>query len=209
MISSLDDLARYTQERARQAPLIADRIVLRSPGLAQSEFACLADALPGLSEDYLDCLARIDLQGISIGYFSFPPPRTPGGPGLVEWLRDANSDAEIDSNPVSHFLAANELYEVASFESDPICMVRTTARERSGQVVWVDIETGPEIMAHPVALSFERFLIAAGRLSQAGHDPTIVGPAATEQFIARLDDLGFDERQRESWRLLADMSLPS
>ncbi len=194
MISTLDELQRYTEERAERSPAIASRVLLRSPGLGAEDAARLARDLPGLPQSYLDVAQRFALASVELGMAGLRP-RDLGGDGLADRLVVANGP----DNPVVGFLRDNDLYEVASWETDPIAVVREGAERRPGEVVWVDITSAPSYSVSPLAADFATFMLLAGRIYQAGH----IGAGVDEV----LDGLPVDEQQAESWHALGSMVL--
>ena len=62
-------------------------------------------------------------------------------------------------NPVVGFLRDHDLYEVASWETDPIAVVREPgADRRGGEVLWVDITSDPSFTVSPLAADFATFM---------------------------------------------------
>lgn len=195
VISTLEELQTYTEQRAAKSPAIATRVLLRSPGLSADETVKLVRQLPGVPRAYLDCARRFALETVELGAFALRP-RSFGGVGLLERLVLANGPA----NPVVEFLRARDLYEVASLETDPIGVVRDdSVAARSGEVVWVDITSDPSFIVWRLAPDFSTFMIMAGRLYEARH-----ADASVEEI---LDGMAVDAQQAESWRALASMSL--
>ncbi|MGH9267329.1 MAG: hypothetical protein ACRD0D_04045 [Acidimicrobiales bacterium] len=195
VISTLEELQSYTEQRAAKSPAIASRVLLRSPGLSADEASRLGRDLPGLPSTYLDCAERFALETVELGMVALRP-RSLGGDGLLERLVLANGSA----NPVAEFLRGQDLYEVASWETDPIGVVRDDSTSgRSGQVVWVDVTSDPSFIVSPLAPDFATFMVMAGRLYQALHTG-----ASVDEI---LDGSAVDARQTESWRALASMAL--
>jgi hypothetical protein len=123
-------------------------------------------------------------------------PRNLGGDGLADRLVVASGP----DNPVVGFLRDHDLYEVASWETDPIAVVREpSAERRPGEIVWVDITSDPSFTVSLLAADFATFMLLAGRLYQAGHTGAAVDEVVAGQAV--------DDRQVESWRALASMVL--
>lgn len=195
MISTLEDLVKYTERRAAKSPAIAARVLLKSPGVARQERLKLEQQLPGLPASYLECAERFRLETVELGMVALRP-RNFGGQGLAERLIVANGP----SNPVADILRSHSLYEVASWETDPIGVVRVDApAERRREVVLVDITSHPTISWSPLAPDFATFLVMAGRLYEAGHKG-----ADVDELVG---EVALDARQVESWRSLAGMVL--
>jgi hypothetical protein len=195
VINSLDDLERRSRQWAEDVSELSDEFVLGGPGLPPSEIEQLRKDLPGLPDSYIACLARFDLAKVGIGYFGLAPtPRAKRDVG--ERLRLANSDA----NPFADLLREADLYEVASFEGDPVT-VRAAGSTRPGEVVWIDTTKRPDLVARPLAPDFETFLILAGRLYDAGDDGE-----AVDGFFARLGDFDVPSAATDAWRAVASIS---
>lgn len=194
MIATLPELVAYTRERAARSPEVANRVLLRSPGIDRADGATLLHELPGLPSSYLDCAERFALETGELG-MAVLRPSSFGGTGLVDRLVTANGPA----NPLARFMQAHALYEVARWEADPIAVVREDSDTRPGQVVWLDPASGPGVRVAPLANDFAIFLVMAGRLFQAGH--------LDARVEAILEDMPLDDEQVRNWRVLASMVL--
>jgi hypothetical protein len=200
VISSLEDLVRFTRKRASEEPQFADELELRVPGLSPAELDRLATALPGIPASYLECLAHLELRGVTLGVFNLQPA---AAQETVEWLIDVNRPGDY---LYVTYLAPNRLYHVASWGTDPICVARDLPDQAGGEVVGVDLEGGSEPRLYRAAPSFASAMVAAGRMLELAADPALAGQAGLEQFIASLVDLGFDDEQQESWHYLIGIS---
>lgn len=196
MIKTLEDVERYSQDQAGLSPETADHVELRRPGLTDLEAAALGRQLPGLSDDYLEIVRTWQLDGISIGYFNLWPGRFGSSSGFAARLVAANSP----ENPAFGLMRASQMLEVASFESDPVCLKATdTAMGR--QVFWFPSHT---LSRQPrfLACNFGDLLKAATELhafsmSDRGADGI---PGFISAITAYIPERGLDE-----WRDLASM----
>lgn len=200
MIETLDDLVEHTQRLAGRLPSLAEEVLLRSPGSSSAEVRRLLSALPGLPANYVDCLRRLALEGVSLGYFELAPPKARQS-GLVDALIVANGEL----NPFLEELTKRALVSVASYEGDPLC-VAVEGSERPGEVWRLDLGYGPEPLFSRVADSFEDMLIAAGRLDEM-RATGAEGWLPVEDFIESLDPFDLDEEQLRNWRFFAEMAL--
>jgi hypothetical protein len=198
MIRSLDDLVAKTREWARE-PDGLEEDELRSPGLSAAELRRLTTALPGMPASYLDCLARFDLRYASLGYLQLGPGRPGWADDLVQTLIEVNDPAE---HLYRRYLEPNELYSVASWEADPICVARDLPDRAGGEVIGIEMVGVAEPRRYRMAPSFPVALLAAGSVMEALDDPALAGPDGLDRFLSDLAELGLDEEQRESWRYL-------
>ncbi len=193
MIASLEDVKAYAEERARKNPVVASRILMRSPGLNNEGRRRLRRELPGLPDSYVDCAERYSIGTVELGMAALRP-RSFGGEDLVDRLVMANGPA----NPVFGFLQARGLYEVASWESDPIG-VKGRGAPDEGEVFWVDISSGGDFIVSPLAPDFAAFMVMAARLWQGVHTG-----ADIEEI---LQGVQLSPWQQEGWRSLGSMVL--
>ena len=199
MIRSLDDLARITRQRAREPDGFEDE-ELRSPGLSAAELRRLTDALPGMPASYLDVLGRFDLRGTSLSYFELAPS---GRGDLVQELLEYN---DPEGYLYGRSLEPNNLYMVASWEADPICVARDLPDRPGGEVIGVEMVGVVEPRRYRMAPGFGAAMLAAGSVLEALDNPALAGASGLERFLADLAELGLDEEQRDAWRYLVGIS---
>ena len=199
MIRELDDLVRVTREWARD-PAGVEELELHSPGLPEAALTRLTAALPDMPASYLECLARFDLRHTSLSYFELGPG---GGPDLVQGLLEANDPSGY---LYSTCLEPNNLYFVASWEADPICVARDLPDRKGGEVIGVDLASAAEPRLYRVAPSFAVAMLVTGNVLEARHDPAMAGDSGLKRFLADLSEFGLDEEQRSSWRYLIGIS---
>jgi hypothetical protein len=209
VINNLDDLVRYTEQRAKVRPLIARRVRITRPGFQPHIIAALRQEFPGLPDGYVSVAESVAIDGISIGYFNLTPSlsRAP----LPDELR-AYNDPVI--TPMAERYRLHGVYQVASWEADPICVVHTNGMFRVGQVVmYTDANLGPRPTRPPAVLadSFEQFLLIAanldeirGRYAGAG-EPT----RALHEFREYLTPLvvGRQDDMESAWMQIASVVL--
>lgn len=175
MIHSLEDLARCTQEWARATDLPAEEVELRSPGLSPVQLDRLRAALPGMPASYLECVARFDLRNVRFGFFEL---QAATGNDLVQGLVEAN---EPEGFLYARYMAPNHLYWVASWDADPICVVRDQPARLGGEVIGLDLASGPEPRLYRVAPSFATAMIIAGHALESVNDPAFDGPRGLDR----------------------------
>jgi hypothetical protein len=189
-IQSLDELKEFTERHPLPPGIPAvDTYPLRSPGLNDSQLGRLQDALPDLPAEYLQIaqayLLDIELGGVRIG------PTGPRG-DVVDRLIEANGE----SNPFLALLEEIRFYEVARFESDPVCVGRASG-QHAGSVIWLDTTDDPHSPARRMLASdFENFLIIAGRYQQAFLEEG--------DFADAVEASTLTEEQRATWSRVAE-----
>jgi hypothetical protein len=201
MIRTIQDLVALTEREVAMDPVLADEILLRSPGCSPTEITELRAALPGLPESYLSVAERVSLPNVSIGYLNLAPGRRQDG-SLLKRLTHANSSAW----PLWGFVAKNGLYHVADYEGDMICVVRE-GRPNAGEVLRMDLSCPPTPELHRTAQSFEQLLLGFGSLREQ-HVEERFGPEAIDEVLTSLqEEFGLDEEQLEDWTWFAEVAL--
>jgi len=202
MIDSLDDLVRYSEEVAKASPLISKKVQIVRPGCQPEVVAALRQLLPGLPESYLSVAESIAIDGIVIGYFNL----TPGLPRarITEKLRVSNDPVMA---PMAERFRQHGVYQVASWEADPICVTHTAGMFEIGQLVMYNVGMPAE---PPVVLadSFEQLLLIAGNLQEIG-DKYDEPARALGEFRAYLAPLvaGRKDDMESTWTQIAGVVL--
>jgi hypothetical protein len=160
-------------------PALKNEIVLKSPGISQSDYARLTSSLPNLPESYLKCIQSVDVKGVSIGYFRLWP-RAVKADNLVEGLVKMNAP---EKNPLWHFLREKGFYEVAAWEAEPICVATKKSSQEEGSVLKISIAQ-PSLKENLLAPNFETFLLIAGNLDaiRGKHSKTGDRASASAEF---------------------------
>lgn len=159
MIASLDELIAFSRRLGEALPELRESIVIGRPGCSPEAVNALAKKLPGLPESYLSVIKTVRLDGIAIGYFQLSPSAFEGR-DLTEKVVSANDPAH---NPLAERHRKYGVYQVASWEADPIGVVHANGMFKVGQVVKYNIGNPGE---KPVVLAngFDQFLLLAGSL---------------------------------------------
>jgi hypothetical protein len=201
VIRTIEEVVALSAREAEAEPLLAEEMLLRTPGTSNAELAQIRTALPGLPESYLTVAAQVLLPNAAIGYVQLAPGEPDGG-GLVERLVHANSPA----SPLWAFLDQRQLYHIADYEGDMICVVRD-GQPKAGEIARIDLSCPPTPELHRTAWTFEQFLIGFGRLREQFVEERF-GPDAIDAVLASLvDDFHFDEEQFEDWTWFAEVAL--
>jgi hypothetical protein len=203
MLTTFNDLIAYSHRLANDLPDLRDSIVIDRPGCSQAEIAALVKALPGLPDSYTSVAKAVKLDGVAIGYFQLSPSSR--GNGLADKLVACN-DPSI--TPMASHYQTHSVYQVASWEADPIAVVHASTMFNVGQVV--KYNTGNPV-ARPTVLAddFEQFLLVAGTLDEIrdkhGEDPA----QAMNKFNAYLAPIvgGRKDDMASTWKTIAEVVL--
>lgn len=156
MISSIDELVAFTQRRAASVP---HRIGITRPGSSIEAVARVAKQLPGIPTSYLSVIRELALDRVAIGYFWLSPEGFPGR-DLTERVIACNDPSQ---NPLEGLFRRQRVYQVASWEADPIAVVHAEGLFKVGQTVLYNsgnFEDTPEVIGN----AFEDFLLLVGNL---------------------------------------------
>src|SRR5262245_35760932 len=115
MIQTLNALVEYTRGEADRFPEDRERTLITSPGCSARDIQNLGRLIPTLPPKYVDCISRLEISGKCIGYFELSPGRGP----IVSELPNLNRFNQDD--PLFQHKKRG-LIEVASYESNPICV---------------------------------------------------------------------------------------
>jgi hypothetical protein len=201
VIWTIEQLIALTEREVALDPSFGDEILLRTPGCTPDELDKLGEALPGLPESYLSVAARVALPNVSIGYLNLAPGRRQDG-SLLKRLTHANSSAW----PLWEFVDQQNLYHVADYEGDMICVVREGS-PNVGEVLRVDLSCPPTPNLHRTAQSFEQLLLGFGNLHEQ-HIAERFGPEVIDEVLTSMQaELGLDEEQMEDWTWVAEVAL--
>jgi hypothetical protein len=208
VIQTIADLIEMTEREADSTekqgfPTIAEQTRLRSPGCSIEEIARLREALPGLTESYLNVAAQVYLPNVSIGYLSLAPGGLRDG-NLFNRLTKFNSPA----SPQWDYVDDHNLYEVAHYPGSLVCVARE-GTVRPGEVVRVDYEWGgvDDLVLHRTTWSFEQLLLGFGRIREQRLAKRR-GPEVIDEVLRSLrKDFGFDDEQMEDWTWFASEAL--
>ena len=204
MIRTLDDLIAYTQQLADNLPELRDSIVIKRPGCSPDAIVRLKAALAGIPQSYLDVVSAIDLNGIAIGYFQLSPG---SGKDFVDKLVRCNT---ATANPAADRFHSDGVYQVASWEADPIGVAYHAGPFGVGQVVKYNV-ANPKQKPNLLADNFEHFLLLAVNLDAIrdkyadSDDPS----QAIAEFQRCRDEIlsGADSQIASSWGLLSEVVL--
>lgn len=205
MISNLNDLIDYTERIATIYPDLTDEIRIRRRGQPWRFAFELGHRLPEMPRSYLTILDTLDLDGVSIGYLQLAPSFGPSK-SLLERLVEAN-DPRV--NPWAVEFRRLGVYQVAAWESDPICLTHASAMCAGGSVmIWKT--TGLAPTTEPLAVDFEELLLIAANLDeirQAGisDEATTSATRLFREYLERHSHC--DPRMRVTWSRIAEVVL--
>ena len=203
MIRNLDELIRYSEQVANSLPLIANKVRIVRIGSQPGIIATLTQVLPRLPESYLSVVESIAIDGISIGYFELTPSAS-HTMSLVEKLQIYNDPT---FTPMFEYYQKHGVYQVASWEADPICIVHTDGKFKVGQVVKYNIDT-PALAPMVLADNFEQLMLIAGNLQEIS-DKCDEFEKALNEFKTYLDSLldGCRNEMELAWTRIANVVL--
>jgi hypothetical protein len=203
MIKTLEDVQIYWEQDAigSEPHPLADAVRIPAPGLPADEITRLRSALPGLPDDYLDVIAKLDLETAEIQFC----PMTTCSYGkrrgeMVQCLLKRNSD----ENWALELLTEHLWYEVASWNGDPIC-VASRDSAHPGEVFRIDHETQS---IYRIANSFDQVVIGFTRLDDQDRTSGPRGEEGAELFLTSVkEDFDLDDEQMEEWTSIAEILL--
>ena len=206
MIRTLADLVSYTRWLGEQVPSLKDRTEIRVPGCPSEIVAKIAHSLPDMPETYLETISAVLIDGIEIGYFHLSPPMSYGGV-LSERLSAANTP---NINPHAGALLSFGLYQIASWEADPIGIAFQQGKFQRGAIIKTSIEN-PGTTPVKIADDYTSFLLIAGNLDEIRERHMLSGTitAAMEEFWACLPILtkSMDHVMFDAWLQIANVVL--
>lgn len=172
-----------------------------SPGLNENEIKELKVLGSELPVSYINAASKFNLNGIIIGYF-LVSPFSYNPKGIVESLKEANGDPFFPKE----FMEKHRMYQVGSYNTDLICVTSGTDQFENGEILFVDegfdIYNPEDSQIHPLAKDFEQFLIIAGNLNQVQREveeDNSNHEAKKQEFLERLQKLGFTEKYHNMW----------
>lgn len=204
MITSLTELAGFTESQARQFSELYGESYIRRPGLSPSEICRLQSALPQLPDSYLSTVAAIDLSRGVLGYFLLSPTLL-NVHDLVSNLIFANDETE---SPLSAYCHRDFAYFVARCEADPIGVAHANGKFTRNQILIynvADMDARPRVIAD----DFLQFLLLAGNLDEIRNRylGTRTREVAMEEFLTCLNRLHPSVDARTYWLSYAIESL--
>lgn len=192
-IKNLEEAKAYSVSVCEEFPEDKDRSDLTSP-LVDAD--ALKVAIPSLPQSYCDVARQVALKGKVVGYFSLWPEAFDKGT-LVDTLVEANSE----KSPFAEQFRKIGVYQVASYEADPIGVVGEGEPNR-GEVFKLDIGN-PTLNASKLASSFEEFLLIAVSLDKAQVE--VQGQEASDAFLDDVKNFA-DKEIAANWRVISEIA---
>jgi hypothetical protein len=204
MITDLVALREYTERKAARLPALRSKIILKTPGIDQHEYARIKHALRHLPKTYGECIRQLNLHGISIGYFRLWPDVVRKA-NLVDSIVEINSTVK---NPFLGFLRENGLYEVAAWEAEPICLASKQSSYTEGSTLKMSL-VRPSPQLELLANSFEVFLLIAGNLDaiRSKYSKTGESAAAIAEFEDCVAHFAIPPEAVATWRAISEVVL--
>lgn len=207
MLTSIQDLVQYSKRQAAKWPEISSRIEIREPGFSAVEIHELNARMRGLPQSYLSILARLDLRGISIGFFEL----TPGDLEKIGLAQSLLLNNDSSKSPYARFADRDRTILVAAYEAEPIGVASTTCVTwPTGTMVLYDHEN---LDSQPAELSrsFEDLLLTAGNLDsirdKASEDSSSAEAIAEFDRYLQSNNRFFTPQMMQTWRAIAEVIL--
>jgi len=206
MIHNLDELMAYADQKAEALPELAAETRIVRPGYPPHTIAALREACPGLPDSYLDVVKCLALDGISIGYFQLTLSAS-RSTNKADALRSFNNPTVT---PMAAQYGHHGVYQIAAWDSDPICVAHSEGPFRIGQILKYST-AAPRDEPAVLADSFAQFLLIAANLDEIrGRYADIEEPArALEDFREYLAPItkGRQDEMEWAWMRLAGVVL--
>jgi hypothetical protein len=203
MIDSLKSLQSklLLEGELENNPVFKREYMMKSPGCLYEKIIFLKESIPELPQSYINILGLYWVNNIVIDSFDISV-RSYDNDNPVDGILDAHQDPFFPKE----FMAKHNMYQIGSYETDLICITSGTNTFHHGEILYVDegfdIYDPQDEQIHPLAKDFEEFLIIAGNLDEVH---TEVGSNDSNyeekkaEFLARLKDLGVDEKYYPTW----------
>lgn len=200
MLTSLDDLVVYTNYLGSKYPIISEEKVLSRPGCSKDIANDILDSFPGISDLYVEIVSEINVFGVSIGSFVLSPQSFDGA-NICEKLIDCNTNSGM-----SQYFARDKVYQIGSFEADPVAIAATSSKYVEGSVVLYDLGN-PVEEPKEIALDYKQFLLLAGNVDQLrdGSSDKDDKQKAFQDLEFVLDKFGLSEASKSEWRQIAEI----
>lgn len=204
MITDISALKAHTIRMGEKLPALESEIVLKSPGIGQSDCARLKSSILNLPESYLKCVQSLNVNGVLIGYFHLWPRGTKNV-DLVDGLVKINSP---ENNPLWNFLKESGLFEVAAWEAEPICVASNKSTYEEGTILKISIAQ-PFPKVELLAQNFEAFLLIAGNLDAIRDEYSRSGNMgeARAKFDLCLTRFGLPNEALATWKNIGSVVL--
>lgn len=206
VIRNLEELVAFSERVGDALPELRKSIVIGRPGCSLEAVNTLLKKLPGMPDSYLSAIKAIRLEGIAVGYFRLSPSAF-AGRDLTEKVISCNNPSQ---NPLVERHRMYGVYQVASWEADPIGVVHADRMFKVGQVVKYNIGN-PEELPVVLANAFDQFLLLAGNLDaiRDKHSETDGPTQAMKEFREVLRNLFASEicNMHSTWESIAKVVL--
>jgi len=207
MINNIKELQDYIIEQGRRFyskfsdPLHKDTFDISSSGCTRERINLLKEKIPNIPESYIKCLEKLNLNGVSVGWFQVSPSGKKNPIDTVDSILKAYEEPFFPQE----FLNKHHMYEVGFNDTDFVYVTAGTDRFKNGEILYVE-EGDPfepeDSQIHPLAENFEQFLILAGNANQLAReikDDESNRKEKEEEFIKCMEILKVPQKYHKIW----------
>ena len=208
MIRTINELQKYILQDADDCceAIFKRHHLMTSPGCSKEDIEQLNEVLPGMPDSYTSIIEKVNLNGISVGFFEVSPSSFQPQ-GMLANIIEGNKGEYL----LHEYAKEYELYLVATISDYGVFVAKRKSPFKEGGIILIDEEILFDIN-HPrdcdiqqLAKNFEQFLIVAGNLNQIHREINEDNSNWEEkklEFIERLKTLGVSEEYHEAWLLV-------
>lgn len=206
MINNIKELQTYIKEQEERLfnkfpdQSTKDMLNLSSLGCLRERIDLLKKQIPELPASYTKWLEKLNLNGVSIGWFNL----TPSSKHPIDAVENVLEAYEETFFP-REFMEKHHMYQIGSNDVDMVCVTAGTDKFKNGEILFVE-EGDPyepeDSQIYPLAEDFEQFLILAGNANQLAReikDDDSNRKEKEKEFIKRMEILKVPERYHKTW----------
>lgn len=206
MIKNIKELQEYIlKDWNKEDEIIFQRpSMMTTPGCSQETIEKLKKILPTIPDSYIKVIEKINLNGVSVGYFQ-TSPYSFNSDGMVANLIEGNQGEVI----FHEYMNKYKLYSIATTSDFGIFVATFESPFKEGEIITIDEEIyaeeyNPQKWIFKIANDFEQFLIIAGNLNQIHREikeDESNYEEKTQEFFERLKILKVPEEYHQSWEM--------
>lgn len=206
MIKTIKELQIYQHElRDKLLKSLGEKdgfykLLMTSPGCPPSKIAELKKALPGIPSSYTEWVERLNLNGISVGYFGVCPSAY-NEEGMVANIIAGNEEGVM----CWEYAKKYHLYAIATSSEITMYVATASSPFKEGEIISIDSdiyttedEAEEKKYILPAAKDFEEFLLIAGNLNQINREFK-EDSERREELAKRLKALNVSEEYHDAW----------
>ncbi len=203
MIKNIEELQLYLLHDLEQEDEIIFKrpLMMTSPGCSLQELKILKGTFPDLPNCYLKIVEKINLNGISVGYFEVSPASF-NPEGMLANIIEGNQPDILFWQEMQQY----HLYSVATISEYGVFIATNQSPFKEGEVILISVdifnEDNPSQWIYRLSKNFEQFLIVAGNLNQIHREiqeDNSNYEIKKEEFFTRLKILEVAEEYYPAW----------